>query len=102
MATSGDASGKAAAAKVPEWQVPDDKPSSMPWLEVEDVTCGFCTKVRSGAQAGGAMQGGGGGGGEERRAASPRAAGARARFRFRAALPGAHGRPPLLQALLPY
>ncbi len=38
--------GEAAAAKVPEWQVPDDKPSSMPWLEVEEVTCGFCTKVR--------------------------------------------------------
>ena len=37
--------GKAAAAKVPEWQVPDEMPSSMPWLEVEDVTLGCFSKV---------------------------------------------------------
>ena len=43
---SDDDAGKAAAAKVPEWQVPDELPSSMPWLEVQDVTWGVFTKVR--------------------------------------------------------
>ena len=44
--------GKAAAAKVPEWTVPDHLPSSMPWLEVQDVTFGIFTKVSRGGGAG--------------------------------------------------
>ena len=45
MAHSDEEGGKAAAAKVPEWTVPDTLPSSMPWLEVQDVTFGIFSKV---------------------------------------------------------